>query len=190
MTQFVCCRLQMTGFETPAAGGDERHTPQTGCSVGTVTRTLSFDVSESPAGGTFRARVENRGDEVGDGGSDCRSVVWVTVGAPLSKTALVGRPSRELTPFEIDSPTYAGQGSRIDDEGDVADEFFDVNESDASSKINTMLGRFATKTTVMESLNASFNIGYLVPGLSGGWRREVLVATPKDGCDASRASNT
>ena len=42
MTQFVCCRLQMTGFEAPAAGGDARHTPQTGCSVGTVTGRISY----------------------------------------------------------------------------------------------------------------------------------------------------
>ena len=165
----------MTAFETPSAGGDVRHTPRTDSSMGTVTGALEFDNSESPAGGMSGARVEN---------------MWVTVGAPLSPSVLVERPSRELTPFERDLPAYAGQGSRMDAEGDVADAFFDVNESDARNKIDTMLERFATKTTVVESLNASFNIRYLVPGLSGGWRREVLVATPKDGCDSSRASST
>ncbi len=60
MTQFVCCRLQMTGFETPSAG------PRTGSSMGTVTGALEFDDSESPAGGTFGALVP-RGGRVGEG---------------------------------------------------------------------------------------------------------------------------
>jgi hypothetical protein len=60
MTQFVCCRLQMTGFETPAAGGDAPHTPQSGCSVGTVTGTLSFDDVSS----TLRVALFARGSIV------------------------------------------------------------------------------------------------------------------------------
>jgi hypothetical protein len=99
--------------------------------MGTVTGALEFDDGKSPAGGKSDARFEN---------------MWVTVGGPLAPTALVERPSRELTPFERDLPENAGQGSRMDAEDDVADEFFNVNESGASSKIDTMMQRFATKT--------------------------------------------
>jgi hypothetical protein len=59
MTEFVCCQLQMTGFETPSAGGDAGHTPRTGRSMGTVTGALEFDDCEFPVGGKSDARVDN-----------------------------------------------------------------------------------------------------------------------------------
>jgi hypothetical protein len=90
MTQFVCCRLQMTWFETPTAGGDARHTPQTGCSVGTVTGALEFDNSESSDGGTSSyVCQQGRKSWWWGRGRWCRSVLWVTVGAMFRRQVLV-----------------------------------------------------------------------------------------------------
>lgn len=101
---------------------------------------------------------------------------------PTSPTTLVVRPSRELTPLERESQTYAGQGSRMDDDGDVADEFFEVQESGMPACVNTILERSAARvaqTTVVPYLNTICEIRYLVPDPDGGWHREVLVAVPK-----------
>ncbi len=88
MTQFVCCLLQMTAFETPSAGGDARlgfqtpgmgdatpsedtpptfdarYIPRTGSSVGTVTGTLSFCDTFSSSRASAGCTVHLRGTQL------------------------------------------------------------------------------------------------------------------------------
>lgn len=54
-TQFVCCRLQMTGFETPSAGGDARlgfHTPGMGGATPSEDTPPTFDARYIPRTGS------------------------------------------------------------------------------------------------------------------------------------------